>query len=76
MTALSTPITLPPAPPSLSFGDLILSLGSCFSEHIPSYLQAGGMEALINPFGTQYNPLSIARTLSRILEGSPSRAKS
>ena len=71
MTALSTPITLPPAPPSLSFGDLILSLGSCFSEHIPSYLQAGGMEALINPFGTQYNPLSIARTLSRILEGKP-----
>ena len=71
MTALSTPITLPPAPPSLSFGDLILSLGSCFSEHIPSYLQAGGMEALINPCGTQYNPLSIARTLSRILEGKP-----
>jgi len=29
------------------------------------------MEALINPFGTQYNPLSIARTLSRILEGKP-----
>lgn len=71
MTALSTPITLPPAPPSLFFGDLILSLGSCFSEHIPSYLQAGGMEALINPFGTQYNPLSIARTLSRILWGKP-----
>ena len=71
MIPLSTPVALGATPPALHFGDPVMSLGSCFSECIANHLGEGGMNVLTNPFGVLYNPLSIARTLERILEGRP-----
>jgi len=71
MISLSTPVASGATPPALHFGDPVMSLGSCFSECIANHLGEGGMNVLTNPFGIQYNPLSIARTLERILEGHP-----
>lgn len=43
----------------------ILLLGSCFADEIGSRLAETGFDVLCNPFGTLYNPLSIAACLSR-----------
>ena len=69
MIQLSTPIQLPPSPPRLGYGMGGLSMGSCFSEHIGAYLRDGGLSLEINPFGIQYNPLSIAEGLNQLLKG-------
>lgn len=70
MVALQTKIRLPePLPERLYYGQNILSLGSCFSEHIGRHLQALGHSIVINPNGTIYNPIAIAKTLQRLLEG-------
>lgn len=42
-------------------------MGSCFSEHIGSYLQRNKFNTVVNPFGQQYNPISIAKALRRLL---------
>ena len=71
MLALHTPITLPPSPPRLGYGQQVLSFGSCFSEHIGAYLRDGGLQIEVNPYGIQYNPLSIAAGIERLLWGEP-----
>lgn len=38
----------------------LLAVGSCFAENIGTYLKNAKFDICINPFGTQYNPLSIA----------------
>ena len=47
----------------------ILLLGSCFAENIGLWLQQRKFNVDINPFGTLYNPLSIAQSWERIVEG-------
>lgn len=69
MIKLTTPVTLPPQPPLLSYGMKALSLGSCFSSSLMGYLREGGLDLLVNPYGVLYNPLSIATTLERALAG-------
>lgn len=46
-----------------------LLLGSCFSDEIGSRLVRDGFNAVHNPLGPLYNPLSIARTVGAALEG-------
>lgn len=41
-----------------------LSLGSCFSEAIGNRLSSLGFDIMVNPFGTLYNPLSLAKALN------------
>jgi hypothetical protein len=41
----------------------LLMLGSCFTDEVGARLQADGFDATVNPTGTLYNPLSVARTL-------------
>ena len=41
----------------------ILSMGSCFAQTIGQKLQDAKFEILINPFGTIFHPMSIARLL-------------
>ncbi|WP_051522334.1 GSCFA domain-containing protein [Porphyromonas gingivicanis] len=53
----------------LHYGEKILSLGSCFSERIGSWLFRHGFDAMVNPFGTLYNPISIAQALEYLAEG-------
>lgn len=44
----------------------IMMLGSCFSDNIASQLGKRLFNVCSNPFGTLFNPASIARTLQRI----------
>jgi hypothetical protein len=55
--------------PRLSHRDKMLMMGSCFSDSIGDKLSLGGFKVDINPFGTLYNPISIARALREILSG-------
>lgn len=45
-----------------------MSLGSCFSDNIAQRLHDLGFDILVNPYGTLYNPLSIARALEELLD--------
>lgn len=75
MPALQTRIRLPePLETRLSYGDNMISLGSCFSEHIGEYLANLGHHISVNPFGALYNPLSIAEAISRLISGKPYEA--
>ena len=49
------------------WGKNIMSVGSCFSNHMSRYLGAVKMQTINNPFGIMYNPLSIANCISRII---------
>ncbi len=60
-----TPVKIADAAPLLDVNTRVLSLGSCFADHIGGHLEAALPEghAASNPFGVLYNPLSIANTL-------------
>lgn len=53
----------------LDLNSRLLLLGSCFTEHIGSKLQAFRMHALINPTGILFHPVSIANTLKASMQG-------
>ena len=64
---LHTKVRVPAMPFRLDFDAGIVSLGSCFSDEIGRRLQEGGFCIEQNPFGTLYNPASIASALRRIM---------
>ncbi|MBC7485156.1 MAG: GSCFA domain-containing protein [Cytophagaceae bacterium] len=43
-----------------------LTIGSCFSEEIGQLLEASKFNVLNNPFGTMFNPISIAKIIQGI----------
>lgn len=59
-------------PPSLSqkidLDDKIMLVGSCFTDHVYNYLVASKFNALQNPNGVLFNPVSIANALNRYVE--------
>ena len=52
----------------VGYGDGILMLGSCFTDSVGERLKQRLMEVCINPFGTLYNPASIAQAVERLVE--------
>lgn len=54
-------------PFGIDYATGIVSLGSCFSDEIGKRLQEGDFHIEQNPFGTLYNPASIASALRRIM---------
>jgi len=58
-----TELPAPKFPFQISYENPILLLGSCFSEHIGTFLTKNRFLTLSNPFGTLFNPVSIANTL-------------
>jgi hypothetical protein len=62
-----TEITPPPAEFTISPTDKILLLGSCFAENMAERLIRSGFSINVNPFGTAYNPLSVANGLHGLL---------
>lgn len=52
---------------NIAHQDAILLLGSCFTENIGEKLIHSKFNVNINPFGIIYNPISIANSLTRIL---------
>ena len=58
-----TKIHIAPAQYKISYQDHILSLGSCFADSVAAQMETCYLPVTINPFGTLYNPLSIARAI-------------
>ncbi len=54
----------------ISLNSKILTLGSCFSDVLGSYLTENKIECLTNPFGNVYNLNSISSLLEELLEPS------
>ncbi len=56
---------------NISHTDIIVSIGSCFSENIGKYFSNYKFNININPFGQQYNPESMMVALRRLISGMP-----
>ena len=52
----------------IGYEDIILSLGSCFSENISQKLSAAYFNVDVNPFGVLFNPISIKNSLNYLLD--------
>ena len=65
---LVTPVLIPQSPCSIGLDTPLLLLGSCFADEVGGKFQQAGFNTLINPFGTLYNPLSVAACLRRALD--------
>lgn len=68
---LATNVEIPRSPYSMEYGVPMLLLGSCFADEIGGKMKDTGFEVLNNPFGTLYNPYSVAACLQRTLENMP-----
>lgn len=53
----------------ISLKNSITVLGSCFADNVGNRLSSGGFDLLSNPFGTLYNPASIADAVDRLDSG-------
>lgn len=56
-----------PLPYKIDYDKVLFFLGSCFSENIGQRFSDRKFNAVINPFGNIYNPISIFNNISRIL---------
>lgn len=66
-----TEIDITPLKQTISYGDGILFLGSCFADEVGSICRGLGFNAMVNPFGALYNPESIANAVQRLHSGKP-----
>ena len=64
---LMTTVSMPAFDPKIQYRDPISMFGSCFAEHISTKLDRYKYTVLTNPFGILYNPVSIARSIQRIV---------
>jgi hypothetical protein len=58
-----TEIQVTPSDLQFSLQDKVLTIGSCFAEVIGSKLKQNKVNALVNPFGTIFNPVSVCLLL-------------
>ena len=63
---LLTKVNIPLPEWQIGYQDKILLLGSCFADNIGKKFEEYYFQISSNPFGTLYNPLSIANTLSPV----------
>ena len=56
---------------SLSLSDDVCVIGSCFADAVGERLATAGFRVLRNPFGTLYNPASIAAAVARLDSAEP-----
>lgn len=59
----TTPVDIPHTCKEITYQDKILLLGSCFADNMTKHLQSAFFQVSSNPFGTLYNPASIASCL-------------
>ena len=65
---LFTAVEVPPMGVSIGMEDGIVTMGSCFADAIGTRLEEGGFRVERNPFGTLYNPASVAAALERLID--------
>ena len=58
-----TEIPTPKYPFHINYQDKVMLVGSCFSDHIGNFFQEMRFDTMSNPFGTLFNPISIANAL-------------
>ena len=68
---LYTPIETTPLNHTITYGDGLLFLGSCFADEVGGICRGLGFDAMVNPFGVLYNPSSIVMALKRLYTGKP-----
>ena len=67
----TTPVELPCGKLDITHKSRLMLVGSCFAGNIGAALLGRKFNVDVNPFGIQYNPLSIATVLERIVDGTP-----
>ena len=55
----------------LHHSDNVVLMGSCFSDNIGAKMRGAFFHATVNPMGTLFNPLSIARAVKRLIDKEP-----
>ena len=68
---LQTTVSFPPSRIPVTPDDRVLVIGSCFADQVGARMSQAGFQACVNPFGTLYNPYSLASALSRLCDGRP-----
>ena len=66
-----TKVNIKPLDETISYGDGLLFLGSCFADEVGGICRGLGFDALVNPFGVLYNPASIAQSVERLTSAKP-----
>lgn len=61
---LQTIVDIKPSEWKIGYEDKILLLGSCFADSIGEMMEQRGLQVTCNPFGTLYNPVSIAQAIN------------
>lgn len=59
----STPVHIEPSEWHIGYDDKVLLLGSCFADNVAAKMGEYYFQVTANPFGTLYNPVSIANAL-------------
>lgn len=65
---LTTLVSVPEIPVSITYETPVFLIGSCFSDVLGNRLNERKFPVVSNPFGTVYNPASICRMMLGILE--------
>lgn len=63
-----TPLPVPSYPFHIGYDNSIMLIGSCFSDHMGLFFSRSGFRTCSNPFGTLFNPLSIAQNIDFLLD--------
>jgi hypothetical protein len=69
MDPFRTKVVIPVSPVKITYHTKCLFMGSCFSDYIGKIMAGYKFPLLINPFGTLFNPASIADNLQTLLQG-------
>ena len=64
-----TKVDIPASDLRIDYRSRIAFFGSCFADNISKQFSARKFNVLANPFGTVYNPASIARQIKAIADG-------
>lgn len=62
----TTLVTIPSPKVKLLPQDKLLFVGSCFADNIGKRFVDSGFNAVVNPFGVMYNPVSVKHTLDKL----------
>lgn len=65
----SLSLQVPPLSQPINYGQRLLLIGSCFTEHISERLERHKFSVVANPHGILFNPLSVASSLHSYMDG-------
>lgn len=54
--------------PGITYDSRLMLLGSCFTDNIGDRLRRAKFNVMVNPHGILYNPLSMSKALSEVME--------